>query len=280
MTFSIVAADPAADEVGVAVQSKFLACASVVSWARGGVGAVATQAFAEVTYGLRGLDLLEQGLDPDEVIRRLTEPDEVSAQRQVGVVDAKGRSASFTGEECFEHAASVTGHHFACQGNILATDRVVPAMAEAFQASDGLPLAERMIEALRAAQREGGDRRGQEGAGLYVAKPGGGYGGNNDRYVDLRVDHHDEPIEELARILVLHHLYFQRPEESEVIDTDPALEAEIRGHLKALGKLQDDDVWPSLHVYMDWENLEERWCEPGRIDPKVLEYLRRHAAGG
>src|SRR6202043_2682481 len=104
----------------------------------------------------------------------------------------------------------VTGEGFACQGNILATDRVVPAMADAFRASEGVPLAERLIEALRAAQREGGDKRGQEGAGLYVAKPGGGYGGNHDRYIDLRVDHHDEPIEELARILELHHLYFQR----------------------------------------------------------------------
>jgi uncharacterized Ntn-hydrolase superfamily protein len=277
VTFSIVAADPAENEAGVAVQSKFLACAALVSWARGGVGAVATQAFAEVTFGPRGLDLLEQGSSPDEAIGRLTADDGLSAQRQLGIVDAAGRSASFTGNECFEHAASVTGPNFACQGNILATDRVVPAMAEAFQKSEGMPLAERMIEALRAAQREGGDRRGQEGAGLYVAKPGGGYGGNHDRYIDLRVDHHDEPIEELARILDLHHLYFQRPAESDLIDADEELEREIRTHLEALGKLQSDDVWASLSEYMGWENLEERWAGNGSIDPKVLEYLRRHA---
>jgi uncharacterized Ntn-hydrolase superfamily protein len=277
VTFSIVAADPAENEVGVAVQSKFLACASVVSWARGGVGAVATQAFAQVMYGPDGLDLLEQGVEPDEAIRRLTADDALRAQRQLGIVDAAGRSASFTGDECFEHAASVTGPNFACQGNILATDRVVPAMAEAFQKSEGMPLAERMIETLRAGQREGGDRRGQEGAGLYVAKPGGGYGGNHDRYIDLRVDHHDEPIEELARILELHHLYFQRPAESDLIDADEELEREIRSHLEGLGKLQSGDVWASLSEYMGWENLEERWAGDGRIDPKVLEYLRRDA---
>jgi uncharacterized Ntn-hydrolase superfamily protein len=278
VTFSIVAADPGANEVGVAVQSKFLACAALVSWARGGVGAVATQAFAEVTFGPRGLDLLAERVDPDEVIERLIADDELRAQRQIGVIDASGRAASYTGDECFEHARSITGPNFACQGNILATDRVVPAMAESFRATADLPLAERMLEALRAAQREGGDKRGQEGAGLYVAKPGGGYGGNHDRYIDLRVDHHDEPIEELARILELHHLYFQRPDEADLVAADEELEAEIRGYLARLGKLDGDAVWPSLLEYMGWENLEERWAGEGRIDPRVLEYLRRHAA--
>ena len=279
MTFSIVAADPNADEVGVAVQSKFLACAALVSWARGAVGAVATQAFAEVTYGPRGLDLLEAGWDPNDVIAALTADDGLKEQRQVGIVDAGGRSASYTGSECFEHAASVTGSGFACQGNILASDQVVPAMAEAFRGSKGMPLAERMIESLRAAQREGGDRRGREAAGLYVAKPGGGYGGNHDRYIDLRVDHHHDPIEELVRLLELHHLYFQRPDESDLVMTDDALEAEISSHLATLGRLRENaDVWAGLAEYMAWENLEERWAGPGRIDPKVLEYLRRHAA--
>ena len=279
MTFSIVAADPDANEVGVAVQSKFLACAALVSWARGGVGAIATQAFAEVTFGPRGLDLLEQGLEPAEVIGRLTGDDGLRAQRQVGIVDAEGRSASYTGAECFEHAASVTGSCFACQGNILAGERVVPAMAEAFEAAKGAPLAERMVESLRAAQREGGDRRGQEAGGLYVARPGGGYGGNHDRYVDLRVDHHDQPIEELARLLDLHHLYFQRSDPSELIEADDRLQAEIGLHLERVGKRRDD-LWKDLQEYMEWENLEERWAGPGRIDPRVLDYLRRHAETG
>jgi uncharacterized Ntn-hydrolase superfamily protein len=143
-----------------------------------------------------------------------------------------------------------------------------------------MPLAERMIEALRAAQHEGGDRRGQEGAGLYVAKPGGGYGGNHDRYIDLRVDHHDEPIEELARLLELHHLYFQRPAEEDLVTADDKLTEEIRSHLEKLGKLHTDDVWNDLQEYMGWENLEERWAGEGRIDPRVLEYLRRHAGSG
>jgi uncharacterized Ntn-hydrolase superfamily protein len=280
-TFSIVAADPDAGEVGVAVQSKFLAAGAIVPWARGGVGAVATQAFAEVTFGPRGLDLLAAGVDPQAVLDRLLAGDEGRGTRQVGVVAADGRSASFTGAECFEHAGSATGRGYACQGNILAGDGVVPAMARSFEATagSGLRLAERLVEALRAAQGEGGDRRGLEAAGLLIASPGGGYGGTHDRAVDLRVDHHDQPIEELARILDLHRLYFLRPREEDLIEADDALEAEVAELLGGLGKHQDGaDLWDSLSYYMGWENLEERWAGPGRIDPRVLEYLRAHAA--
>src|ERR687892_875530 len=178
VTFSIVAADPGADEVAVAVQSKFLAVGSLVSWARGGIGAVATQALADVSLGPRGLDLLAGGMEPAEGLERLLDGDEQRETRQVGLVDARGRAASFTGAECIEFASSVLGEGFACQGNIMATDRVVPAMAEAYRAAEG-PLAERLLEALRAAKREGGDRRGQESAVLLVAKPGGGDGGEH-----------------------------------------------------------------------------------------------------
>src|SRR6266542_3773672 len=186
MTFSIVAADPPAGEVGVATESKFLAVGAVVPWARGAVGAVATQAFANATFGPRGLDLLEGGVEPAAALDRLLRGDDRKETRQIGIVDAAGRSVSFTGTECFEQAGSVAGDGYACQGNILASDAVVSAMAEAFQRSDG-PLAERMIDALRSGQREGGDRRGQESAALLIAKPGGGYGGTTDRYIDLRV---------------------------------------------------------------------------------------------
>lgn len=280
VTFSIVAADPDAQEVGAAVQSKFLAVGALVPWARGGVGAVATQAFADVSLGPRGLGLLAEGVEPAAALERLLAGDEQREARQVGLVDALGRAASFTGAECFEHASSVLGDGFACQGNIMATEGVVPAMAQAYRAADGT-LAERLLEALRAAQREGGDRRGQESAALFVAKPGGGYGGNHDRYIDLRVDHHDEPIEELARLLDLHRLYLQRPSEEDVLDAEAALEAEIGRHLAALGKRPADrDLWDALFDYMGWENLEERWVGRGRIDRKVLDYLRRHARGG
>lgn len=279
MTFSIVAAEPETEEVGVGVQSKFLAVGALVSWARAGVGAVATQALADVSFGPLGLDAMAEGLTPQEALDRLMAGDEGRESRQVGLVDATGRSASFTGSECFEHASSVTGEGFACQGNIMATDRVVPAMAEAFRGATG-PLPERIMEALRAAQREGGDRRGQESAALLVAKPGGGYGGTHDRYIDLRIDNHEAPIEELARLLKLHRFYFQRPAEADLLAADPALEGEIGALLDALGKRSpDQDLWDALFDYMGWENLEERWVGPGRIDPQVLEYLRRDAPG-
>jgi len=280
MTFSIVAADPEASEVGVATQSKFLAVGAVVPWARGGLGAVATQSFADATFGPRGLDLLAEGLDPQSTLDRLLSDDERRETRQAGIVDASGRAASFTGKECFEHAASLTGKGHACQGNILASEDVVPAMAAGFEGATG-PLAERLIEALRAGQRAGGDRRGQEAAALYVAKPGGGYGGNNDRYIDLRVDHSDQPIEELASLLSLHRLYFERPRQQDLLDADESVETEIRDLLAKLGRLDDGKgLWESLSDYMGWENLEERWAGAGRVDPKVLEYLRNQARGG
>jgi uncharacterized Ntn-hydrolase superfamily protein len=275
VTFSIVAADPEAGEVGAATESKFLAVGAVVTWAKGEVGAVATQSFAEVTFGPRGLELLASGFSPQAALDRLLEFDEKREGRQVGIIDAAGRAASFTGSDCFEHAASLVGEGFACQGNILASAEVVPAIAEGFERASG-PLAERMIEALRAGQRAGGDRRGQESAAVVVAKPGGGYGGTHDRYIDLRVDHHDQPIEELAALLSLHRLYFDRPRESDLIAADPALETELDEMLAGLGRRQPDrDLWDDLSDYLGWENLEERWAGRGRIDPRVLDYLRR-----
>jgi len=275
MTFSIVAVDVEANEAGVAVQSKFLAAGAVVPWARGDVGAVATQALADVTFGPRGLDLLADGLEPQAVLDRLLDGDAQREQRQGGVVDVAGRAVSFTGAECFDWAGGLAGDGYACQGNILASADVVSAMAEAFQAAPG-PLAERLVEALRAGQRAGGDRRGQEAAGLVVARPGGGYGGNHDRYIDLRVDHHERPIEELAKLLDLHHLYFERPSEDQILDVDDGVEAEIRSNLERLGKLgPGQDLWEALSDYMSWGNLEERWVGRGRVDPRVLAHLRQ-----
>jgi uncharacterized Ntn-hydrolase superfamily protein len=279
-TFSIAGVDSQAGEVGVAVQSKFLAVGALVPWARGSVGAVATQAFAEVTFGSRGLDLVAQGLDPQEVIDRLLADDTAPEQRQVGIVDSSGRSAAHTGSECFEWAGHETGEGFSCQGNILAGADVVTEMARSFRQSSG-PLATRLVDALKAGQRAGGDRRGQESAALYVAKPGAGYGGNHDRYVDLRVDHHDEPIEELSRLLELHELYFRTAPSSDILDVDALMEREIGEMLRALDRFDAErGVWDSLSDYLGWENLEERWAGVGKIDPRVLAYLRGHAAAG
>ncbi len=201
-TFSIVGYDPANGDLGIAVQSKFLAVGTVVPWAKAGVGAVATQARANTSYGPRGLEMLAKGVTPVEVIRRLTIPDAEREVRQLGVVDAKGRSAAFTGKECQEWAGNESGPNFTVQGNILAGPEVVRDMSRAFRETKG-ELAERLVAALEAGQAAGGDRRGQQSAALLVVRAKGGYGGANDRYIDLRVDDHAAPIAELKRLLAL-----------------------------------------------------------------------------
>lgn len=279
MTFSIVGVDTEAEEAGVAVQSKFLAAGALVPWAAGRVGAVATQSFVEATFGPRGLELLRSGLGPQESLDRLLDQDDQRELRQVGIADASGRSASFTGSKCLPHAVSMTGPGYACQGNVLASPDVVPSMVDAFLSTPGA-LAERMIESLRAGQLAGGDARGQEAAAIVVVKPGGGYGGNHDRYIDLRVDHHPEPIEELSTLLELHRFYFGRPLDSDVIAADPALEQELARLLaRAEPPRGGDDVWGALFDYMGWENLEERWLGRGKIDRRVLDHLRIQTEG-
>jgi uncharacterized Ntn-hydrolase superfamily protein len=210
-TFSIVAYDPETQELGVAVQSKFIAVGSVVPWAKAGVGAVATQSYANTTYGPKALDLLGQGDEPDVVMKKITEADRKASVRQVGIVDIKGRAATFTGEKCSSWAGGLKGENFACQGNILASEEVVKNMAKSFQESKG-DLGERLIAALQAGQDAGGDSRGMQSAALLIVRDGWGYGGFNDRYRDLRVDDHKEPIKELKRIYDLHREIFPRPE--------------------------------------------------------------------
>jgi uncharacterized Ntn-hydrolase superfamily protein len=209
-TFSIVAYDPDTQELGVAVQSKFIAVGSVVPWARAGVGAVATQAYANTTYGPKALELLAKGEAPEAVMSKITEEDKRSAVRQVGIVNAKGESATFTGEKCNAWAGGIKGENFCCQGNILAGEDVVKNMAKSFQESKG-ELADRLLAALQAGQDAGGDTRGMQSAALLIVREGWGYGGFNDRYRDLRVDDHAEPIKELKRVLDLHRQIFPRP---------------------------------------------------------------------
>jgi uncharacterized Ntn-hydrolase superfamily protein len=206
-TFSIVAFDPDQQEWGVAVQSRFLGVGAVVPWAKAGVGAVATQAFANTRYGPGGLELLGQGKSAQEAVDALTAADERKARRQVGIVDKDGNAATFTGEGCTAWAGGRKGKHYCVQGNILAGEAVVDAMAKAFEEGKG-DLGDRMIAALQAGQGAGGDKRGMQSAALLIVKEGGGYGGN-DRYRDVRVDDHDKPIDELQRIYALHKETFR-----------------------------------------------------------------------
>lgn len=199
-TFSIVARDSAAGELGVAVASKFFAVGNVVPWARADVGAVATQSFANTTFGWRGLDLLEQGANPDEVVKILTREDDQPEKRQFGVVAADGRSATFTGSECVPWAGGRSGKNYAVQGNILTGEAVVLAMEEAFLDTEGT-LTDRLYAALTAGESKGGDARGKQSAAMLVVKEGAGYGGYTDRAIDIRVDDHAEPFEELGRLL-------------------------------------------------------------------------------
>lgn len=209
-TFSIVAADPATGELGVAVASRVPAVGAIVPWARAGSGAIATQAWANPTYGPRGLDLLRDGVSAEEAIRQLTKGDESSAERQVGLITAAGDAATFTGDACIKWAGGRTGKHFAVQGNILTGPEVIDAMAEAFTAAEG-ELSDRLLTALVAGDAAGGDKRGRQSAALVVVREGWGYGGLNDRYRDLRVDDHPAPVGELRRLLEIHRGVFRRP---------------------------------------------------------------------
>jgi uncharacterized Ntn-hydrolase superfamily protein len=315
VTFSIVARDPATGDLGVAVQSKFLAVGAVVPWARAGVGAIATQAFAKVGYGPAGLHLLAAGLAADEALARLLADDDLRDERQVGIVDARGGSASHSGRGCFAWAGGRTGPGFAAQGNILAGAGVVDGLADTFLAG-GLPFPELLVACLAAADAAGGDRRGRESAALLVVRAGGGYGGGNDRLIDLRVDHHDDPIGELARLVSLQHLYFDRPTTDELQALDEATAREMRSTLEALdaapggrfgavyapmsGEPASDDAAPrpfvgsprpyppgwdetwqrALDDWMAVENLEERAAAPGWIDGRVLDVLRARVRPG
>jgi uncharacterized Ntn-hydrolase superfamily protein len=286
-TFSIVAADPKERELGIAVQSKFLAVGAVVPWLAAGVGAIATQAWANTSFGPLALERLSRREPPELVAQALTAADEGAEDRQFGIVDARGRAATFTGSRCIPAAGGVTGDGFAAQGNCLAGPAVVDAIATTFTGAHGT-LADRLVAALAAGQRAGGDKRGQQSAALIVVKPEGGYGGFNDRYVDLRVDDHPAPIDELARLLELHKLYHFPAATEDVLAIDDALGRELVAELVRVGALAprrdqfDDDARAALVAFMHVENLENRVRNDGTIDRQTLTYLRnvrRDAAG-
>jgi uncharacterized Ntn-hydrolase superfamily protein len=272
-TYSIAACDLEAGQWGAATQSKFLGVGSVVPWAEPQVGAIATQAWANPRYGPDGLALLREGLSAEEVVDRLTSADEGRDHRQLGVVDGKGGSASFTGAECMDWAGGRTGPCYAAQGNILVSADTVGAIAETFEATSGRPLAERLLDCLDAAQAAGGDRRGQQSSALLVVERDGGYAGLSDSVVDLRVDEHELPLEELRRIYAMHQAIFGETPREEWLEVDDALGQELRQRLGRLG--YDGDLGESFFAWAGKENLEERVDGVERVDPVVLEELRR-----
>ncbi len=303
-TFSIVAFDPANGDLGIAVESKFLAVGAVVPWAEAGVGAIATQSWANTSYGPRGLRMLKQGLTPTQVGTSLVTADKNASQRQFGIVDAKGRAFTYTGKGCFDWAGGRTlspkevvlfkdpktgesvrgraGKNFAAQGNILAGAAVVDALAQTFESTRG-DLAERLVAALAAGQTAGGDKRGQEGAALLVVRQKGGYGGFNDRYIDLRVDDHPQPIDELKRLLDLHRLYLGKTNPNDVIPIDASIARELQTMMRARGYYAgaisgawDDASKKAFREFAGVENLEERLQEGTFIDRVVLEFLRKN----
>ncbi len=271
-TYSIVACDLDAEQWGVAVQSKFLAVGSVVPWAEPYTGAVATQSYANPRYGPEGLALLRDGLAASEVVRRLTDPDDGRAQRQLGVVDRHGNAATYTGEECNAWAGGHTGPCYAAQGNILRSQATVAALASTFEETAGRSLTERLLDCLDAAQQAGGDSRGQQSASLLVVSPGGGYAGLSDSVVDLRVDDHELPLTELRRLYDLHQELFGRTPSEKWVEMDEELTAEVQYLLARLG--YTGDLSDAFHRWCGTENLEERANGIDRIDPVVLARLR------
>jgi uncharacterized Ntn-hydrolase superfamily protein len=279
-TFSIVACDLSEKAWGVAVASKFPAVGAVVPWAQAGAGAVATQSFANTSFGPRGLEFLASGLSAEDTLSRLLADDSQREHRQVGIVDSRGGAATFTGQDCFAWAGGLIGNGYAIQGNILASDKVVPAIQEAFLETKG-EFPERLYAALLAGDQAGGDRRGRQSAAIYVVKPQGGYGGYIDRWIDYRVDDHPDPVQRLGELLELHHLYFGKSPESDRL----ALTGLVLIHLQEIiahlgyylgsthGSL-DDATRTALIAFIGNENFEERCdAQAGWIDKPVYEYI-------
>lgn len=282
-TFSIVACDLDEQAWGIAVASKFLAAGAVVCWARAGVGAVATQAFAKMGYGPDGLDMLAAGKSAQESLTELLAADSEREQRQVGIVDANGGVAAHTGKECFDWAGHLLGEGFTCQGNILTGEETLAAMAETFKSTTG-ELADRLAAALRAGDLVGGDRRGKQSAAVVVVRPNGGYGGDTDRYLDLRVDDDPEPVAKLLQLVDTHHLLFGDVNPDDLLTIDSELARELQTMLVSQGYYSGDQAgeWDTatkeaFRALVGNENLEARWSldkESNKIDRVVLDYLR------
>ncbi|MFX0046318.1 MAG: DUF1028 domain-containing protein [Candidatus Hermodarchaeota archaeon] len=283
-TFSIVAREPTNGDMGIIVQSKFPAVGAVVPWALAEVGAVASQAWANTSYGPRGIELMSEGKSASETLKILLQDDDKTEHRQVGIVDAKGRAVAHTGSECMEWAGHIVGDGYACQGNILAGEAVVRNMAEAYESTEG-DLIDKLFAVLRAGQAAGGDKRGMQSAAILVVREGGGYEGGNDRYVDVRVDDHPSPIEELERIF---HLYdmtlLSREDPSRLLTIKGELITKIQNALVTLGLLEgavEDSFTPAaqdaLQEWINTNNFENKYRDDGTIWLSVLDYLLEDA---
>lgn len=279
-TFSIVACDPADGACGVAVASRFPAVGARVPWAAADAGAVATQSYANTSYGPRGLERMRRGESAAQALQALLADDPGRAQRQAGLVDRRGGAATFSGEACLDWSGGLTGEGWAVQGNILAGPQVVEAMAAAFTAAPG-DLGDRLLAALLAGDRAGGDRRGRQSAALLAVKPEAGYGGFDDIWLDYRVDDHPDPVPRLGELLGLHRLYFgvTPPEQRLPLAGEHA--RRLQRIMSRLGHYQgpdhgrlDDPTRRALEAFLGNENFEERVdLAAGRIDPPVLDYL-------
>jgi uncharacterized Ntn-hydrolase superfamily protein len=274
----------ATGECGVAVASKFLAVGAIVPWAQAGVGAIATQAWANLSYGLDGLALLKSGHTPEQVILKLVESDDQREHRQWGIIDHQGHAAAWTGKDCFQWAGHRTGAGYTCQGNLLAGDAVIASMAETFERTSG-PLPERLVQVLEAGQARGGDSRGQQSAALYVVKEKGSYGGYLDRYIDLRVDDHAAPITELRRLLDLHRLYFGATDTSALTRAAGNVAREIQQVLHTLGYYKgaitgdyDEATKDAFRRFCAIENFEERWRDDDLVDREIIAFMRKRTA--
>lgn len=276
MTFSIVGCDLEEQAWGVAVASKFPAVGAVVPYAQAGVGAVATQSFANTSFGPRGLEWMATGISAQEALDRLLGEDPDRELRQVGLVDAKGGAATFSGSGCFPWAGGISGPGYAIQGNILASEKVVPAIEKTFVKTKG-DLPTRLHAALLAGDRAGGDKRGRQSAAIYVVKPKGGYGGYLDRWLDYRVDDHDDPVARLGELLEMHELYFGKSPEPERVPLRGRTLKEMTTILSQEGYLKNDREFPGAFAeFIGNENFEER-ADPNAewIDKPVLKYLVR-----
>ncbi len=282
MTFSIVAYDPDRREWGVATESKFLAVGAVVPWAQAKAGAIATQSYANTSFGPKGLALIASGLSAHEALDRLLAEDEGREHRQVGMVDRAGNAATFTGKECLAWAGGFTGKNYAVQGNILVGEETVKAIAAGFETAKG-ELADRLVAALQAGQRAGGDRRGQQSAAVLVVRENGGYAGFNDRYIDLRVDDHARPIERLLTLLDLHHLYFGKLDPASLVPIDAKIARELQRIAKQSQQYRgpingryDEATRQAVEALIGVENLEDRWpLGANQIDPIAFKFLQK-----